>query len=100
MVGRIIKRKTNILFHEELSQKKTYYGIEGLLTQFVSLLNLIFGETSLSEEFWQNSIYEETLSYFKTFMKEEEINKERELYLVKKKKKFVLIFLYFFFILA
>ena len=96
MVGRIIKRKTNILFHEILSQQKTDYGIENLLTQFTHFLNLIFGESELSEEFWHNTIYENTLSYFKTFMTEEETNKEIELYLVNKNIFFLFSFFFIF----
>ena len=99
MVGRIIKRKTNILFHEILSQQKTDYGIENLLTQFTHFLNLIFGESELSEEFWHNTIYENTLSYFKTFMTEEETNKEIELYLVNKNILLFYFFLFYFIIL-
>lgn len=72
MIGRVIKRKANSYFREQLLKRKGNYGIDSCISRLVNYLNLVLGKSVQSEEYWQKGLLVELQSYFEDFFRENE----------------------------
>ena len=78
-----MKRNANEILRLELSKIKTDYGLDKINNTLITYMNTVLGESTETEEYWQNQIFSQLENYFRRFFFENEL----ESFLLKTKKE-------------